>query len=47
MTTNLFQRSAAFSLAAMFTLVILVGINHLAQTDAQPAQWAQQSTPRA
>lgn len=47
MAKNLFHRSIAFSLAAMLTLAMLGGIDHLAQTEPQPAQWAQHSTPRA
>lgn len=38
MNTTFYQRVAAFTSAAFFTLVILVGINGLASSAAQPLQ---------
>ncbi len=51
MSHPLIQRSISLGLAAVFTLVILGSIDHLAQRDEQQvAAWAQKATqpaPRA
>ncbi len=39
--------TAAFVLSIVLTLSILIGIDHLAQTEAGPATVAQASAPRA
>lgn len=41
------SRPAAFVLAFVLTLSMLIGIDQLAQTEAAPATMAQASAPRA
>ena len=47
MFKSLIQRGVSLVLAAVVTLAMLGGIDHLAQPDPQVPQWAQQTAPRA
>jgi hypothetical protein len=47
MMTTLIQRTFALALSAMLTLTMFGSINHLAQRDESPAQWAQKTSHRA
>jgi hypothetical protein len=47
MMNSLIQRAVAFGLSAVLTLAMFGSIDHLAQRDESPAQWAQKTTPRA
>ena len=47
MQRNVFHRAISFCLAAVMTLAVLGGIDHLAQPDAPEAQMAQAPATRA
>ena len=47
MQRRLIHRVLSLCLSATFTLAILGGIDHLAQRDEAPAQWAQNTATRA
>lgn len=45
--SRVLSRALSLGLAITLTLVMLGGIDHLAQRDEAAAQWAQSSSPRA
>lgn len=47
MSQSLIQRSISLGLAAMLTLALLGGLDHLAQPGEPPAQMAQQTAAHA
>ncbi|HZF81768.1 MAG TPA: hypothetical protein VEZ89_18470 [Rubrivivax sp.] len=47
MQTSFFERTVSLSLAAVLTVAMLGGIDHLSQQPQPAAQWAQQTSVRA